>query len=146
MGQRIYEIFRRKKYVVFGSGTAAANHVKHFSKIGCKLLAVHNPSRRSIPGFCDTTTVSLVELDSFQPDFFVIASPNHCHIDQIKYTVSRNIPALIEKPTVTDRRDLEWLKAHINEVSRLCMSAQNLRYQLNTLFLKEWLKKTNRIA
>lgn len=143
MGLRIYNKFRKKTYVVFGSGTAATTHVNQFNKIGCKLLAVHNPSGRGIPGVRNTALATLSELEKLSPDFFIIASPNHCHVDQIKYTVNRDIPTLIEKPTVSDRAGLEWLKENIDEVSRLCMSAQNLRYQFNTIFLKEWLTTQN---
>lgn len=132
---------KKKSFVSFGAGNAARKHIIELNKRSCSLKAVFNPSGKNVTGFNCPVFRDLDALDKTDFDFAIIATPNINHLEQITYLLRRKIPFVVEKPIVANLEQLEFLTKHRHLLDKYCFVAHNLRFQSNTIFLKNWLSE-----
>lgn len=136
---------KRKKFVIFGAGVAAANHAHELSRKWCIPKAVFNPSGKcNIPGI-PLTIKSTYDLASVlrDVDFAVIASPNETHVDYLKMCLTHNKPCLVEKPLCANSSDVDLIKKNWLQNSLSIFPGYNLKHQYNAIFIQEWITQNS---
>ncbi len=97
-----------RKIAVVGFGEMGKRHGKDFAELsrGCvRLQAVVEPDDTRYAEGCEWAGCQPARYDSVKamlakerPDGLIIASPNHCHLDNLRDLGSSAIPLLLEKP------------------------------------------------
>ena len=106
-------------YGVIGCGMMGREHLRNISLLqDTKVVVIYEPNAHMAraaavlaPDACFVNSVN--ELLAYQPlDCIVLASPNHCHINQLETIAGKvKLPILVEKPLFTDAADLTRVQA-----------------------------------
>ncbi|MEM1075320.1 MAG: Gfo/Idh/MocA family oxidoreductase [Pseudomonadota bacterium] len=106
------------QYGLVGCGMMGQEHLKNIALLdGAAVAAIYEPNAQmrtaaSVLAPQARFTASLADLlDVPNLDCLLIASPNHFHADQIiEIAATRPLPLLVEKPLLTDARDIPQLE------------------------------------
>ncbi|MEM8663885.1 MAG: Gfo/Idh/MocA family oxidoreductase [Pseudomonadota bacterium] len=106
------------RYGIIGSGMMGQEHIKNIALLsGARVGAVYEPNAEMAALTRTLTDAPVVDsLDALLNvpglDALVIASPNHCHVDQMEAVAARRpLPLLVEKPLFTDPTDTARIEA-----------------------------------
>lgn len=110
---------QKTRYGIIGCGMMGQEHIKNIALLdNTEAAAIFEPDpgmRAKAAGLAPsaTFTPTLDEMLSIPDlDCLLIASPNHCHAEQLsQITETRPMPVLIEKPLLTDPADISRMEA-----------------------------------
>ena len=123
-------------YGLIGCGMMGQEHMRNIALLeGTCVSVVYEPdagmAQAAAPFAPDAVFVdSLSALLDHRPlDCIVIASPNHCHVDQLERVGARvSLPLLVEKPLFTDPDDLARVRAFQRAYQAPVWVAMEYRY------------------
>ena len=106
-------------YGIIGCGMMGREHLRNINLLqGTMVAAIYEPDANMAQAAAalapDAFFVNSVDelLDYQQLDCLVIASPNHCHIEQLEAISTKvTLPILVEKPLFTAEDDLARAQA-----------------------------------
>jgi len=91
-----------ERVLIFGLGNIALRHISNIRRLfpGVSIGVVTSRNRKinTQEHLVDTQLSSIESINSFRPDFIIIASPASLHIKDYKKIHSLSVPILIEKP------------------------------------------------
>ncbi len=110
---------RTIRYGVIGCGMMGQEHLRNISLVpGAQVAAIHEPDAAmaaAAQGLAPSARMAAsVEALLALPglDCLLVASPNHCHADQLRrIAASRPLPLLMEKPLFADAADAAAVRA-----------------------------------
>ena len=124
------------RYGVIGCGMMGQEHLRNLALIdGAEVVAIYEPNAEMraacqalVPDvqFCDSVEAicRFSELDAL-----VVASPNHCHADQLLTLLAQtSLPILIEKPLVTRLDQVEPIREAVAQHPAPVWVAMEYRY------------------
>lgn len=120
------------KFVVAGSGSIGRRHIDNIRRLRPEATIVLLRAGGRKDAFSESQGLEVVsDLNAVEaPALVVIATPSSLHADLLSQVIERNWPAYVEKPLVTDRRQLD----HIIALRKRCqydapvVSGCNLRF------------------
>lgn len=125
--------------LIVGYGSIGRRHASNLRALhpDAEVIVWRRPTRAETPGPGERWVFSLEEAVSMQPDFAVICTPAHLHVEQAVGLVSHGIPVLVEKPlsSALDRVD-ELIEASRSRGLPL-MVAYNLRFDASLRRLRD---------
>ncbi|MCI0577818.1 MAG: Gfo/Idh/MocA family oxidoreductase [Chloroflexi bacterium] len=126
-----------------GGGSIGARHLKNLTALGVGDLALVEPdeTRRlevsqalGIAGFA-----GLAEGLAWRPEFVVIATPNHLHVEQALAAARHNCHLFVEKPLSHSSKCLVELAGEIERQSLVSLVGCNMRFHPGPARVKELL-------
>jgi len=133
------------KCLIFGTGSIGRRHLKNILGIdpSVEIYAfrknkTHDNYSKSIGAVIIS---SLDEISKLSPDYSIIATPSHLHIEPLISLLEQRIPIYIEKPVVTTSSHLNKLKKLIEDLKVLpiTMVGCNLRSLDSIKILKKYI-------
>jgi myo-inositol 2-dehydrogenase / D-chiro-inositol 1-dehydrogenase len=126
------------RYGFIGCGMMGQEHLRNLAMVpGAVVTAIYEPDAAMqqlaasfAPSAVFEATVDAL-VDRMDIDAWVIASPNHCHADQLQTIAAKNPrPVLLEKPACTDLASVSDLQALYRRVSKVMpiWTAMEYRY------------------
>jgi len=102
------------RYGIIGTGMMGAEHLQNIQALpGAQVTALCDPNDGSLAtaGALEPTAARFHTVDellaSDRCDAFVLATPNHTHVDVLRPVLSTGLPVLIEKPLCTTVEDCQ---------------------------------------
>ena len=120
------------KALVVGGGSIGSRHLNNLKMLGIIPLAIVEPEperRRSLTQ--DNTVIGFETLESglaWAPDFVIIATPSHLHIEQAFKAAQSNCHVFIEKPLSHTSEGLDDLAAVVEDRSLISIVGCNMRF------------------
>ncbi|MEM9605632.1 MAG: Gfo/Idh/MocA family oxidoreductase [Pseudomonadota bacterium] len=123
-------------YGLIGSGMMGHEHIRNIQLLPDTALAGFFEPDDSMAAQTQALAPEATRVDSVDAllrlprlDCLVIASPNHCHVDQLHAIASlRQIPVLVEKPLLTDADDIARMRAFARDYAAPVWVAMEYRY------------------
>lgn len=117
-----------KNIVLVGAGKWGQNYIKTLAGFDVKLMVANRSNWKNL-------------IDE-NPDGVIIATPPDSHIEIAKYSLSRDIPTMIEKPVCLSSQELEMLEEYnaavlINHIHLFSQAFQNMKWvvgQIDKIF------------
>ena len=137
------------KVLVVGGGSIGKRHLRNLKSLGLGELAIaeSDPARRK--AVADELSVCPVaDLEAglaWTPDFVVIATPTHLHLEQALSVARKSIPLFVEKPLSHVASGLPELAELVERKRIPSMVACNLRFHPGPAQVKQLLRE-NRIG
>jgi predicted dehydrogenase len=126
--------------LIIGLGSIANKHLLAIKNVvsGGKVFALRSGNKSNDVDGVD----NINHLDEMQnkPDFAIISNPTNLHAEFIAYLSKKNIPMMIEKPSLHSLEKAEYILNLINKNKTFTYVACNLRFHPCLLFLKDYLK------
>ena len=130
-----------KKALIIGSGSIGRRHAENIHKLYPDiefLLLRRTASHSSLAKDLDAGVVGSMEVAlSWAPDFAIVSSPSSKHFQDLIPLLEKGIPFYVEKPVVTNREELDQLKAIQVTGCPISMSGCNLRFLPSLRVLRE---------
>jgi predicted dehydrogenase len=120
------------KALIVGSGSIGARHLRNLKSLGLTELALAEPAtdrRNAIAS--EFHVLGFEHLDqglAWSPDFAVIATPPHLHLNQAALIVRKGIPVFVEKPLCHTPTGLAELSESIERKRLASMVGCNMRF------------------
>jgi len=123
-------------YGIIGCGMMGREHLRNIALMkNTEIGAIFEPDRDMAAEAATLApkakmATSLDELLSHQPlDCLLIASPNHCHVEQLEAIAAKvSLPILVEKPLFTNPADLARVEAFRDSYAAPVWVAMEYRY------------------
>jgi len=123
-------------YGIIGCGMMGREHLRNIALMkNAEIGAIFEPDRDMAAEAATLApkakmATSLDELLSHQPlDCLLIASPNHCHVEQLEAIAAKvSLPILVEKPLFTNPADLARVEAFRDSYAAPVWVAMEYRY------------------
>jgi predicted dehydrogenase len=137
------------KALVVGGGSIGKRHLRNLKAVGLEELALAEPdaARRSAIA-AELAVRNFESLDvglDWSPDFVVIATPTHLHLEQATSAARRGIPLFVEKPLCHTATGLSELTGLVERKRLTSMVGCNLRFHPGPAQVKQLLRE-NRIG
>jgi len=117
-------ISKKIKSIVVGYGSAGQRHCNNLESLGYEVAIVSSFNTVKYDRYEDLSKA----IDSENPNFVVIASPNYRHVQELEECITKKIPCLIEKPLSTSLKKLKNIIDHDRILSSEYRVAYLLRY------------------
>jgi predicted dehydrogenase len=146
------DVFKRAvamKALVVGAGSIGARHLRNLKNLGVAELALAEPDTGRRTAIASELQVTGFEdLDgglAWSPDFAVIATPPHLHLEQATQVARKGVPLFVEKPVCHTSTGLAELSDLIERKRLASMVGCNLRFHPGPAQVKHLLGE-NRIG
>ncbi len=127
------------KICIIGKGSIGKRHAKIFRKLGFKIFFM-----RSKKKFLEKNDFFKInEIKKINFDLYCICNPSSEHLNTLKKIVYRNMNVLIEKPIVTNLRDLKKIISLKKKYKINLFSGYMLRFDPRINLIKDKIKKKN---
>jgi predicted dehydrogenase len=137
------------KVLVVGGGSIGKRHLRNLKALGVQQLALAETDadrRRAIAvEFSVREFPSLEDGLRWPPDFAVLATPTHLHLEQSLLVARSGIPIFVEKPLSHTAVGLSELTQLVERKRLASMVGCNLRFHPGPAQVKQWLRE-NRIG
>ena len=137
------------KSLVVGGGSIGKRHIENLKALGVDSLAVVETDRaRRRQVAADLSVRDFAELEeglAWAPDFVVVATPTHLHIEQALRVVQGGFSVFVEKPLSHAAVGLSELADAVERKKLVTMVGCNLRFHPGPAQVKELLRQ-NRIG
>lgn len=136
------------RYGIIGCGMMGQEHLRNLALIdGAEVVAIYEPDagmraacKARVPEvhFCDSVE-SVCHFPGL--DALVVASPNHCHAEQLQTLLAMtSLPVLIEKPLVTRLDQVELVRRAVEQHPSPVWVAMEYRYMPPVAQLRQHLE------
>lgn len=133
------------KALVLGGGSIGTRHIKNLKVLGIGPLTLVEPDRQRRMALCeDDTIVSLDTLEigmEWKPDFVVIATPSHLHMDQALEVAKAGYHLFIEKPLSHTGDGLDRLLKEVIDRRLISLVGCNMRFHPGPAKVKDLLEE-----
>ncbi len=134
------------KVLLIGSGSIGSRHINNvLNCIPKTSVYVLRADGREDKFTQDLSALVITSWNDIPSDIelVILANPSAKHAVHIEKIIENNLPAYLEKPLVTSRNDLEWIKKIIQacQYKAPTMMGCNLRFLPSILRIKEILNK-----
>lgn len=129
--------------LIIGLGSIANKHLTAIKSVvpNAKVFALRSGKKSTeIEGVHNV--YALDEMPN-KPDFAIISNPTNLHADYIVELANRNIPMMIEKPSLHSLEKSESILYLINQQNAFTYVACNLRFHPCIQFLKNYIQTSN---
>lgn len=130
------------RVAVIGLGVIGVGHVWLLKERNEDVVAVCDVDEKKLSAFPNIKGYQdyLQMMDEVKPEVVHICTPHYLHTEMVTSALKRNIHVLCEKPLCIKKEDIPViLQAEKESKAKLGVCFQN-RYNLSSLFVKEWLK------
>lgn len=131
--------------LVVGGGSIGRRHLRNLRTLGVGPLAVVEPDTERRKALCEDGTIvgfdTLEEGLEWEPDFVVIASPSHLHVEQALKTAKRDRHLFIEKPLSHTGDGLDELSKEVETRELITLVGCNMRFHPGPTKVKELLEQ-----
>jgi len=131
------------KGLVVGSGSIGKRHLQNLRMLGITQLAIVEPDRTRITEIdAQPNLTQFSNLQSgldWQPDFAIIATPNHLHALQALALANRGVHLFVEKPLSHNADHLRELAGLVAQKKLITLVGCNMRFHPGPAKLKELL-------
>lgn len=136
------------RYGVIGCGMMGQEHLRNLALIdGAEVVAIYEPDA-NMRSACQALVPDVQFCDSVEAvcqlphlDALVVASPNHCHADQLLTLLAlTSLPILIEKPLVTQLDQVEPVRQAVAQHPAPIWVAMEYRYMPPVAQLRQHLE------
>lgn len=104
------------KFAVIGCGSIGRRHIGNLLQLGCEVVAYNRGAGRRNAAATDFGIETYADRDAMLQEaagaVAVIASPNNCHVDDMRASVNAGCHLFVEKPIAVD-------EAGLSEIERL---------------------------
>lgn len=131
--------------LIIGLGSIAQKHIAAIRLICPKAIIYAFRSSKDAGNFPDIQNIySLNELKT-KLDFIIISNPTHMHERTIVESLKFDCPLFIEKPVLSDLKNVGKVIENINKAQVINYVACNMRFHPALQFLKDYLATNRRI-
>lgn len=126
------------KILVIGLGSIGLRHVEIIKKIRPLANFYALRSKKQVENFIGINNLyDPKEISNYEFDFAIISSPSYFHHRDIKLLMELNIPLIVEKPLVTNLKQLQSISKF--EIKHNIYVAYNMRFHPLIVFVKEYI-------
>ncbi len=139
------------KALVIGGGSIGKRHLTNLKTLGMQSLAlVETDSSRRQALADEVSVLTFSDIESgleWRPDFAVIATPTHFHLEQASRAVRRGIHVFVEKPLCHTAKGMQELAQLVEAKKIISMVGCNMRFHPGPALVKQLLNegRTGRI-
>ena len=131
------------KGLVIGGGSIGKRHLANFKALGVRQLALveKDPSRREAVAR-ELSVLAFPEVEAgleWQPDFVVIATPTHLHLEQGLRVVRQGFHLFMEKPLCHSAAGMSEFAALVESKKVVSMVGCNMRFHPGPARVKQLL-------
>ena len=128
---------------IIGKGSIGKKHGKIFKKLGHKVSFLRSSIKASRKKILLNSNEynNYKELKKFNFDLYVICNPTSLHLSAIKKIIKKNINIFIEKPLVSNLKDLNKIKKYYQKYNINLFAGYVLRYDPRIIYIKNKIKK-----
>lgn len=131
------------KALVLGGGSIGTRHLRNLRALGVTYLALFEPETQRRDALCQEMGLDgFGRLDhalGWQPDFVLIASPTHLHVEQALEAARRGCHLFVEKPLSHTAEKLYELAREIEQRGLISLVGCNMRFHPGPAKVKELL-------
>lgn len=135
--------------LVVGGGSIGRRHLQNLRRLGIEHLAVVEPDESRIHALSAELAVasfsSLTAGLEFRPDFAVICTPNHLHVQQALVVASSGVDLFVEKPLAHREEGLAELCELVASKRLVSLVGCNMRFHPGPAKVKQLLRE-NRVG
>jgi predicted dehydrogenase len=133
------------KACVMGGGSIGRRHLGNLKTLGLAELGLIEPDDQRRRGLARELGVtefsSLDEAMEWGPDFFVVATPPHLHLEEASQIAHGGFDLFIEKPLCHREDGMEYLCHQVKKKDLVSMVACNMRFHPGPAKVKELIEK-----
>jgi predicted dehydrogenase len=133
------------KACVIGGGSIGRRHLGNLRTLGLTELALVETDEERLHALAQelgvTKLSSLDQAIEWGPDFFVIATPPHLHVDQASRIAHYGFDLFVEKPLSHREDGLEYLCHQVKKKALVSMVACNMRFHPGPAKVKELIER-----
>jgi predicted dehydrogenase len=120
------------KALVIGGGSIGKRHLANLKTLGVQQLALaENDRARRETVAAELSVHSFVDVDAgleWHPDFVVIATPSHLHLEQASRVARQGFHLFVEKPLCHSAAGMSELAALVESKNAVSMVGCNMRF------------------
>jgi predicted dehydrogenase len=137
------------KGLVVGCGSIGQRHLQNLGDLGvCPLAFVETDPLRREAVIAETSAAGFADLNDgldWSPDFVVLGTPTHLHVQQLLEVVERGLPVFVEKPLSHEAARLTEVAQQVERKHLVSLVGCNMRFHPGPAQVKKLLAE-NRIG
>jgi len=130
--------------LVVGGGSIGRRHLQNLKLLGIDSLGLVEPeTERQLAATSELKILSFADLDAglnWPPDFVVVATPTHLHVEQTLEIVRRGLPVFVEKPLAHTADGISEIADLVEKKKLGSLVGCNMRFHPGPAKVKELLE------